>query len=117
MQAAADSNEEVEKEKADVLRSNEVLADEIKELELQIDDLQESLRGRDKSIDTLKARIESLEQQLLTSQDQIANVMKLNAEVGLASQHWEKSFLEVKHASDNESARIRSELENKLESE
>ena len=61
---------------------------EMKELELQLEELQGAVQDREASMETLKTQIEDFEKELLGLQDQMTHVMKLNAEIGAASEHW-----------------------------
>ena len=60
----------------------------MKELELQLEELQGAVQDREASMETLKTQIEDFEKELLGLQDQMTHVMKLNAEIGAASEHW-----------------------------
>ena len=55
-------------------------------------------------MDTHKTQIEDFEGELLSLQDQMTHIMKLNAEISAASEHWERAFNQLKEetASDNE---------------
>ena len=49
-----------------------------------------------------KAQIEDFERELLSLQDQMTHIMKLNAEISAASEHWERAFNEQKESSATE---------------
>ena len=39
-----------------------------------------------------KTQIEDFERELLSLQDQMTHIMKLNAEISAASEHWERVY-------------------------
>ena len=43
-----------------------------------------------------KAQIEDFEKELLSLQDQMTHIMKLNEEISAASEHWEQAFNQLK---------------------
>ena len=49
-----------------------------------------------------KLQIEDFERELLSLQDQMTHIMKLNAEISAASEHWERAFNQLKETSNNE---------------
>ena len=51
------------------------------------------MHDRELSMDNLKLQIEDFEKELMGLQDQMTHVMKLNQEIGMASEHWEHSFV------------------------
>lgn len=53
-------------------------------------------------MDNLKMQIEEFEKELLSLQDQMTHVMKLNAEIGAASEHWELSYNQLREEIENE---------------
>lgn len=50
------------------------------------------VQDREESMENLKMQIEDFEKELLGLQDQMTHVMKLNQEIGMASEHWERSY-------------------------
>jgi predicted phage tail protein len=56
------------------------------------------IEDKEEAIETLKQQVEDFERELLGLQEQIAHVMKLNQEIGAASEHWEKSYQEAVEA-------------------
>lgn len=60
------------------------------------------MHDREMSMDNLKMQIEDFEKELMGLQDQMTHVMKLNQEIGMASEHWERSFLSLKDQSTKE---------------
>lgn len=61
----------------------------------QNEELQLIIEDKDDAIETLKTQVEDFEKELLGLQEQISQVMKLNAEISAASEHWERSYHEV----------------------
>jgi len=47
-------------------------------------------------MENLKLQIEDFEKELLGLQDQMTHVMKLNSEIGQASEHWEHAYHKLK---------------------
>ena len=72
------------------------------------------MKEREDKILTLKNEVTELENKVIGVQDQMTSVMKLNAEVGLASQHWEKSYLELKSEKDQSHCQLQEQLQAKL---
>lgn len=61
-------------------------------------------------MENLKMQIEDFEKELLGLQDQMNHVMKLNAEIGMASEHWESSFHKLKAENEKEKSALKSDF-------
>ena len=61
-------------------------------------------------MENLKIQIEDFEKELLGLQDQMNHVMKLNAEIGMASEHWESSFHKLKAENAKENSALKSDF-------
>ena len=59
-------------------------------------------------------QIEDFEKELMGLQDQMTHVMKLNQEIGMASEHWERSFLELREESESHRSQQREEFKKKI---
>ena len=74
----------------------------MRDLELQIEELQGVVTDREASMENLKMQIEDFEKELMGLQDQMTHVMKLNSEIGMASEHWERSYHQLKDETEQE---------------
>ena len=61
-------------------------------------------------METLKMQIEDFEKELLGLQDQMTHVMKLNAEIGAASEHWQISYQQLQEDNGRDKAKLREEF-------
>ena len=66
-------------------------------------------------MENLKAQIEDFEKELLSLQDQMTHIMKLNAEISAASEHWERAFNQLKEASNNEKKQTETDHKKQLD--
>ena len=53
-----------------------------------------------------KVQIEDFEKELLSLQDQMTHIMKLNEEISAASEHWEQAFNQLKVSSAAEKEQL-----------